>query len=162
MNDLYIDWFLQLQFQVHQSATKPMSNIDRLEALFFGTHRYILKRMMNKDNSHEINDEDRHHSIIARCSSLTTIIRNLTFIDDNLFLANDHRLLDILERILKYQHDILHQNYEYSYDDQPCSHCIGIFDLDDRSADPVPTWIPLSIPVGIQTDDRSETNVSVY
>jgi hypothetical protein len=45
---------------------------------------------------------------MIRCSCLTTIIQNLSFIEKNEYLANDRCLLDILERILNCHHQIFH------------------------------------------------------
>jgi hypothetical protein len=68
---------------------------------------------------------DRHHSIMTRCSCLTTIIRNLSFIEENEYLANDRRLLDILERILNCQHQDMHKIFDYEHQEyfQTCSNC---------------------------------------
>ena len=137
MNDLYIDWFLQVPFQIHPHAVGAVANIDRLESLFFGTHRYVLKRMLMKEKANIHIDESRHHSVMIRCSLLTTIIRNLSFIEENLFLANEYRLLDILERVLNFQHDLLHP---YLSSDELCWQCTGIADVDDRSIDTSSSW----------------------
>lgn len=140
MNDLYIDWFVQVPFQVHPYATGPVSNVDRLESLFFGTHRYVLKQLLIKKDEDLHCDESRHHSVMIRCSTLTTIIRNLSFIEENIFLAHEYRLLDIFECILKSQHDLLHEHYSYLSNDHPCSQCVGTANMDGRSNDTLPCW----------------------
>lgn len=61
------------------------------------------------------NPSDRSHSIITRCLCLSTIIRNLSFIDENHFLANNRCLNDLFERILNCQHDILHEIFDSNY-----------------------------------------------
>ena len=147
INDLYIDWFLQIPFQVHPYATGPMSNTDRLESLFFGTHRYVLKQMLTKKDENLHCDESRHHSVMIRCSTLATIIRNLSFIEENLCLAHEYRLLDIFERILKYQHDLLHERYSYLPNDYLCTQCAGTADMDDRSNDTLPCWTSVAAAV---------------
>ncbi len=111
-NDHYINWFLQSNFQINESTIGPQSNPKYLESLFYGTYRYVLKQMMaidDKDKEHT----DRDHSILIRCSCLTTIIRNLSFIEENEFLANDRCLLDILERILNCSHQDMHDIFDY-------------------------------------------------
>jgi hypothetical protein len=150
------------------------SNNDwqRSASLFFGQHRYILKRLLKsrrsrtntvvKNNStshrqsllvgidhrwlhchepscqsssidravpstwklrhaHVVTTTNEYHQLLVRrCACLTTIIRNLSFIVDNVHLANDHRLLDILQRILNCHHDRMHSIYDcvLSIDDE--------------------------------------------
>ncbi|CAF4841597.1 unnamed protein product [Rotaria sp. Silwood1] len=226
-NDCYTKWFLQLKLRINDGAIGPISNQQHLESLFFGTHRYVLKRLMTKtnkprfisyynngnqnsllsfdslqfinqnernqlsnlhshtrqqnrskfytndkstkeiissindfiqDNNHQylssfysiqqssqdvlIDDDhnkqhtDRYHSIMIRCSCLTTIIRNLSFIEENEYLANDRRLLDIFERILSCHHQDLHKIFSYeSYLHQQyfhtCPNCSDIINIDD-------------------------------
>ena len=76
---------------------------------------------------------DRHHSIMIRCSCLTTIIRNLSFIEENEYLANDRCLLDILERILRCHHQNMHQIFDYQCKNyiSTCSYCSDIVNVDD-------------------------------
>jgi hypothetical protein len=231
-NDCYVNWFLQSKLRVNDEAIGPISNQRHLESLFFGTHRYILKRLMTKSMKPRLNIEmnkyhlthtnqhclspssdhdlveydltstppsfssyslqfiddhggdrlfnsrgrpriyprdtstnfrstqrptsileqalqneaiddndneqhpDRYHSIMTRCSCLTTIIRNLSFIEENEYLANDRRLLDILERILNCHHQDMHQIFDYqSHVDQQyidtCSNCYDMINIDD-------------------------------
>lgn len=103
-NDYYVNWFLQSNFRIHQC---PSSNPKQLESLFYGSHRYVIKQLLTSDTIPEENP-DRDHSIITRSSCLATIIRNLSFMDENDYLANDRSLLDILERILNCSHDQMH------------------------------------------------------
>ncbi|CAF2387690.1 unnamed protein product [Rotaria sp. Silwood2] len=226
-NDCYMNWFLQLKLRINDCVIGPNSSQQRLESLFFGTHRYILKRLMTKtnkpklnsninninqnslsssyssqfidnnernqlfnlyyhsrqqnrlrfytndkstkeiissikdfiqnrnhqhlsnihsiqqslqdeliDNDHNKQHTDRCHSIMIRCSCLTTIIRNLSFIQENEYLANDRRLLDILERILNCHHQDMHRifGYELHLHQQyfhTCSNCSDIINIDD-------------------------------
>ncbi len=67
----------------------------------------------DKDREHT----DRDHSILIRCSCLTTIIRNFSFIEENEFLANDHCLLNILEQILNCSHQDMHDIFDYEIED---------------------------------------------
>jgi len=68
----------------------------------------------NKNDSDDHKQHtDRDHSIMIRCSCLTTIIRNLSFIEENEYLANDRCLLDLLERILNCHHQNMHQIFDY-------------------------------------------------
>ena len=228
-NDCYVNWFLQSKLRINDGATGPNSNQQRLESLFFGTHRYILKRLLKKpikprlnkdiDNLHQnsssspsdslkfgddcdknqasglsyrtwqrhrsglstnkistkhrmssINDllqsndhqqilnfhstiqqlpqgksiddddnkqhTDRYHSIMTRCSCLTTILRDLSFIEENEYLANDRCLLDILERILSCRHQYMHKIFDYESDLHQqyvhvCANCCDIIDVDE-------------------------------
>ncbi len=81
------------------------------------TYRYVVKQLMTKKWEKDSDDHKQHidyyHSIIIRCSCLTTIIQNLSFIEKNEYLANDHCLLDILERILNCHHQNMHQIFHY-------------------------------------------------
>ncbi|CAF5144294.1 unnamed protein product, partial [Rotaria sp. Silwood1] len=36
--------------RINDGAIGPISNQQHLESLFFGTHRYVLKRLMTKTN----------------------------------------------------------------------------------------------------------------
>ncbi|CAF1478096.1 unnamed protein product [Adineta steineri] len=141
-NDYYINWFLELKLRINDSITGPKSNEQRLESLFFGTHRYVLQRLMTKSTKPRLNNinnhkqhTDRYHSIMIRCSCLSTIIRNLSFIEENEYLANDRCLLDILERILNYSHYDMHKIFNYhshvhenNFD--TCSNCSNIISDD--------------------------------
>ncbi|CAF1191784.1 unnamed protein product [Adineta steineri] len=142
-NDYYANWFLELKLRINDSITGPKSNEQRLESLFFGTHRYVLKRLMTKSTKPRLNNinnhkqhTDRYHSIMIRCSCLSTIIRNLSFIEENEYLANDRCLLDILERILNYSHYDMHKIFNYhshvhenNFD--TCSNCSNIINHDE-------------------------------
>ena len=168
MNDSYIAWFLQSPWRVSDTTIGLKSKSYRLEWLFFGTRRYVMKRMTTKnyapsteslaeclslklngrtssvsasqlDDIHQENHE-RHPSIRTRCSSLTTIVRNLSFIEENLSLANDRRVLDILERILNCCHAEMHNSYDYhsSIDvryTETCSDCATMLNIDEISFD---------------------------
>lgn len=148
MNDSYIEWFLQSPLRVSDITIGPKSKSHRLESLFFGTRRYVVKRLSTKDppqsaslveDIHQENHE-RHPSIRARCSSLTTIVRNVSFIEENLYLANDRRVLDILERILNCCHAEMHNSYDYHSSTDPrytdtCSDCSTMLNIDETSFD---------------------------
>ncbi len=127
-NDCYINWFLQSKFRINDDVIGPNSNQQYLESLFFGTYRYILKQLMTKNSEQNI---DRYHSIMIRCSCLTTIIRNLSFIEENEYLANDRCLLDILERILNCHHQDMHQIFDYESSLYTCSNCSDLINIDD-------------------------------
>jgi hypothetical protein len=88
------------------------------------------------DSTDHKQHSDRYHSIMIRTSCLTTIIRNLSFIEENQYLANDRRLLDILERILNCHHQDMHQIFDYeSHSHQQyshtCSNCSDMINIDD-------------------------------
>ncbi|CAF0731628.1 unnamed protein product [Didymodactylos carnosus] len=91
---------------------------DRLSHNVQITDESVNEEVDHDDNEDELNNNshnnfDRIHSIMTRCTCISTIIRNLTFIDENEhYLANDKRLIDILERILILQHQQLHEKYE--------------------------------------------------
>ena len=117
-NDYYVNWFLQSNFRIDEHVTSPSSNANYLQSLFYGSDRYSIKRMITmNENTQEHHDRD--HSIITRSACLATIIRNLSFIDENDSLANDRCLLDILERILICSHDQMHDLFtdEFSSED---------------------------------------------
>ncbi|CAF1073191.1 unnamed protein product [Rotaria sordida] len=219
-NDYYMNWFLQSNLRINDGAIGPNSNQQRLESLFFGTHRYVLKRLMTKTNKPRLNNNndnikqnllfssyssqfidnneknqlfnihchtlkqsqskfytnnksikkqiissikdfiqnknyhqqllqdelidydynkqhtDRYHSVMIRCSCLTTIIRNLSFIEENEYLANDRRLLDIFERILNCHHQDMHRIFDYNFHlhqqyFHTCSNCSDTINIDD-------------------------------
>ncbi|CAF1248808.1 unnamed protein product [Rotaria magnacalcarata] len=209
-NDYYVNWFLQSNLRINDSNIGPNSNQQRLESLFYGTHRYVLKRLIQKsikskfnsnsdvlnqnallssspselvdtyensslfnpgfpsrrrnpvkfytndtstkqilssredsmqDNNQQQSSHDqqsqRYHSIMMRCSCLTTIVRNLSFIEENEYLANDRRLSDILKRILNCHHDEAHGIFDYELHSHEqcydrCSNCLGIVNFDDK------------------------------
>jgi hypothetical protein len=148
MNDSYIEWFLQSPLYVSDAASGSKSKSERLQWLFFGTHRYVLKRLMTNNHSdpQDIHQDtyERHSAIRARCSSLTTIVRNLSFIEENLYLANDRRVLDVLERILNCCHAEMHSSYDYHSSVDPrytetCSDCSTMLNMDDTSFDSMAT-----------------------
>ena len=117
-NDYYVNWFLQSNFRIDECAIGPSSNPKHLQSLFYGSHRYVIKRLLTSNSISEENP-DRDHSIITRSSCLSTIIRNLSFIDENDYFANDRSLLDILERILNCSHDQMHDLFtdDFTSDD---------------------------------------------
>ncbi|UJR10159.1 hypothetical protein I4U23_014375 [Adineta vaga] len=109
-NDCYMNWFLQFKLRINDSVIGPQANQQRLETLFYGTHRYVLKQLITKqDHTPSI---DRSHSIMIRSACLATIIRNLSFIEENEYLANDRCLVDILVRILNCHHETMHEIFD--------------------------------------------------
>lgn len=68
---------------------------------------------------------------MIRCSCLATIIRNLSFIEENDYLANDRCLVDILERILNCYHNDMHQIFDYESNLYTCSICSDTMDTGD-------------------------------
>lgn len=110
-NDYYASWFLQSNFRINEGIVGPPSDPQYLEGLFYGSYRYVLKRV-TASGENEQQHTDRDHSIIVRCSCLATIVRNLSFIEENDFLANDRCLLDILERVLNCYHQEMHDVFD--------------------------------------------------
>ena len=203
MNDSYIEWFLQSPSRVSETAIGPKSNPRRLQRLFFGTHRYLVKRLMTQNRlrseessvdcgSVQVNGEtfsdssphlaspsddgsqtedlhqenhQRHPSIRARCSCLAIILRNLSFIEENLYLANDRRVLDILQRILDCCHAEMHSSYDYhsSIDQRytaTCLDCSTMLNMDETTFDSIQGPAELQSPmeagsVSRWTDDGS-------
>ncbi|CAF4862279.1 unnamed protein product, partial [Rotaria magnacalcarata] len=91
----------------------------------------------NQQQSSHDQQSQRYHSIMMRCSCLTTIVRNLSFIEENEYLANDRRLSDILKRILNCHHDEAHGIFDYELHSHEqcydrCSNCLGIVNFDDK------------------------------
>lgn len=74
---------------------------------------------------------------MIRCSCLTTIIRNLSFVEDNEFLANNRWLLDTLVRILNCHHQDMHKSFDCeSYlcqqDINKFTNCSNLINSDDK------------------------------
>ena len=137
INDGYISWFLQSGLRVDDVAIGPVSDPRRLESLFFGAHRSALKRLLtDRESSTNPSDDTRHerlHHIRMRCSSLATLVRNISFIDDNRYLANDRRLLDILQRILNVHHADMQLDQQYN---DTCPNCCAVLDDEEMPSSP--------------------------
>ncbi|CAF0908058.1 unnamed protein product [Adineta ricciae] len=115
-NGSCMDWFLQLKLRIDEGVIGPISNEQHLERLFFGTHRYVLKRLMTQSTNHQyMISIDRSHSLMIRCSCLSTIVRNLSFIEENDYLANDRYFIDILLEVLNCHHETMHQLFDCSH-----------------------------------------------